>query len=67
MDCNLPNIDVANIKKLRMKNIEYALGFNEFKNSLENFMKKNNFHQSEIDSIYHILNSYYFMAKDLGE
>ena len=54
-------------KKIRLRSVDYALGFNEFKNFMDVFLQKNNFSQMEIRSIYHLINSYYFMGSELDE
>jgi negative regulator of genetic competence, sporulation and motility len=71
-DDNLPQIDISpDLKetifstKLRMKTIEYSIGFNELKTILDIYLQKNNFSQMEIRSIYHLINSYYFMGKEI--
>lgn len=67
-----PTIDIApdlktqiNSCKIRMKTLEYCNGFNEFKKNADTFFKINNFSEMEIKSIYHLINSYYFMGKEL--
>jgi hypothetical protein len=51
--------------QIRMKGIENAIGFKDIKESLDRFLKINNFSQMEIKSIYHLMNSFYFMGAKL--
>ena len=53
------------MKQRRLETIEKTFGFKEFEIQTKLFMKSNNFSQSEIDSIFHLLNSYYFMGLKL--
>ena len=74
---NLPVIDITselkeevekiqiNSCKIRMQTVENANGFSSIKSKLDDFLKRNNFSDMEIRSIYHLMNSYYFMGKKL--
>ncbi len=45
-----------------MKTLDNAIGANKFLIDLNDFMKINNFKKSEIETIIHALNSFYFMG-----
>jgi hypothetical protein len=55
----LPNIPARN------RNLENAKGFSEFRKQLEFFMRTNNFSENERLCVMHLLNSFYFMGKDI--
>lgn len=52
-------------KKIRMNCIDNAIGFKEMKSNLDKFLKMNNFSDMEIRSIYHLMNSLFFMGTEL--
>ena len=51
--------------KKRLRTIDNAVGFKEIEKEIKIFMKRNNFSHNEIQSIFHLMNSYYFMGLDL--
>jgi hypothetical protein len=48
----------------RMKEITHAIGYKEIEEQLLIFMEKNNFDYVQMNCVFHVLNSGYFMGKE---
>lgn len=49
----------------RMRSIDAAKGFDEAWRNFKNFMLINNFQRHEHEAVLHLINSFYFMGKDI--